>query len=332
MTLRHGLYVSGPGGVGVTSPQDARLALAGTLSGQGILNGFTVTGSTSGPNMKYTVAAGVAALQRGTLAADGLYLTPNDGPLTVDSGAPAPSSGTRWDLVYVLHKNAFDGGFSDANSDPVFGVTVGAAGASPTKPYASVPAGALVLAEASVGTNIANASLAIITQVARAAGSRLARAANSATYPASPQVGDYIDDATLGLLRWNGTGWDQYQKVSDTGWVNLTGLGGSYTTPATVAAAKAQWRIKGGIILMRGIIQTLSGSNFPASSAVTLIASGNLQSQIVPPESINRPLAATNPAAFARGILATDASLTIATSAAPGSYVDIGGFSGYTID
>lgn len=166
MTLRHSFLVNGPAGVGVASPQDARLALASLLSGPGLLSGFVVTGSTSGPNMKYAVSAGVAVTQRGTLAADGLYLVPNDGPVTVDSGSPAPGSGTRWDLVWVRQPNAFDGGFGDSNSDPVFGVTVGTAGSGPTKPYASVPAGALVLAESSVGASIASASLATITMVA----------------------------------------------------------------------------------------------------------------------------------------------------------------------
>lgn len=166
MALRHGLFVSGAS-AGVTAPQDGRLALAGLLSGPGMLTGGAVTGSTSGPNMKYTIAAGVFVTQRGTLAADGLYIVPNDGAVTVDSGSPAPGSGTRWDLIWVRQLNAYGSdGFGDANSDPVFGVTVGTAGSTPTKPYASVPAGALVLAESNVGTSIANASLATITLVA----------------------------------------------------------------------------------------------------------------------------------------------------------------------
>lgn len=169
MTLRHGLFVSGAA-AGVTPPQDARLALAGLLSGVGVVpGGGTVTGSTSGPNMKYTVAAGTFITARGAAATDGLYLLANDGPFTVDSGAPAPSSGSRYDVIYVLHRNAFGSdGFGDANSDPVFGVQVGTASSTPVVP--TVPAGALALAKALVGTNIANASLAAITQVAAGAG------------------------------------------------------------------------------------------------------------------------------------------------------------------
>jgi hypothetical protein len=162
MAVRHGLFVAN-GTAGVTSPQDARLALAALLSGPGVLNGFTVTGSTSGPNMKYLVAAGAVATQRGTLSADGLYLWTNDGVYTADSGAPAPASGSRYDVIYALHRNANDG-FGDANSDPIIDVVRGTASSTPTMP--AVPAGALALAQALVGTSIANASLAAITPVA----------------------------------------------------------------------------------------------------------------------------------------------------------------------
>lgn len=159
MAARHGLFVAN-GSSGVASPQDARLALASLLSGPGVLSGLAVTGSTTGPNMKYTVAAGSVATQRGVLATDGLYLFGNDGAVTVDSGAPAPSSGSRYDVIYALHRNANDG-FGDANSDPIIGVVGGTAGSTPTVP--AVPPGGLALATALVGTSIANASLATIT-------------------------------------------------------------------------------------------------------------------------------------------------------------------------
>lgn len=166
MALRPPLYVEN-GSAGVTQPQDARLAQAGLMFGEpGVIvgNPGTVGGSTSGPNMKYTIPACVFALVRGTLSADGSYITANDGTVTQDSATPAPVSGLRYDLVWVRALNANDG-FGDASSTPTFGVTVGTAAGSPTKPYASVPAGALVLAESLVGTGIANASLATITQV-----------------------------------------------------------------------------------------------------------------------------------------------------------------------
>lgn len=170
MTARPGLFVDDNSGDGVAAPQDARLALASLLSGPGIISGTqgNVTGSTTGPNMQYIVPAESFATQRGaTLAADGLYLWSNDGPVTVDSGAPAPSSGKRYDLIWARHKNAYTSdGFSDSDSLPELGVTVGTAASTPTKPTASVPDGALILTESLVGTGIANASLATLTQVA----------------------------------------------------------------------------------------------------------------------------------------------------------------------
>lgn len=218
MTLRPPLYVAN-GAAGVTAPQDARLAMAGLLTGApGILTGTgaAVTGSTSGPNMQYIVPAEVFATVRGVLASDGLYLLANDGNVTVSSGTPAPGSGTRWDLIWVRALNANDG-FGDANSTPVFGVTVGTSGGSPTKPYASVPAGAHVLCESLVGTSIANASLATLTQVAGNVGVRGVilpvtggGSPFSSTYPAAPFVGQVVYDQTLNqAMLYDGTGWER---------------------------------------------------------------------------------------------------------------------------
>lgn len=226
MTLRNGLFVSGPAG-GITQPQDARLTLAGLLSGPGLLTGYAVTGTTSGPNMQYSIAAGVAVTQRGTLAADGLYTLPNDGPLLANSGAPAPSSGKRWDLIWVRHKNGFDGGFTDTDSNPDWGVVVGTSGSTPTKPYSSVPAGALVIAESDVGTSIANASLATITQVAApvVAQGGILPVANSALYPAAPIPGEAVFDIALKqVLVWDGASWRPYLPTVTRQMTRTTGF------------------------------------------------------------------------------------------------------------
>lgn len=244
MALRHPLFVSGASG-GVTSPQDARLALASLLSGVGILTGGTVTGSTSGPNMIYSVAAGSFVTARGVASTDGLYVVANDGPVTVDSGSPAPSSGTRWDLIWVRCLNAFDGGFGDANSTPVFGVTVGTAGATPTKPYSSVPAGALVLAESNVGTNIASASLATISMVAGTATPGV-----NAYVPATARVTNStavtVSTATLGVSSYSaGTMWTPTGGISYAGGIFTVASAGVYVPQATVLwpSATASYRV-----------------------------------------------------------------------------------------
>jgi hypothetical protein len=116
-----------------------------------------------------------------------------------------------------------------------------------------VPAGALVLAEANVGTNIANASLATITQVGAAACARggIAVAASSAQYPASPYVGQYVDDANLGLLRWNGTAWRpagraRAQLVQTTA---TTAIGGAFKVLSNLSSSAAN----GGVNTITGL-------------------------------------------------------------------------------
>lgn len=204
MTARHGLWVAN-GSTGVTTPQDARLAIAALLSGPGILSGGAVTGVAAGPNMQYATAPGVFATARGVVATDGLYLWANDGSVTVNSFTPAPSSGTRFDLIWARAKNANDG-FGDANSDPEFGVTVGVAGASPVRPTASLPAGALVLYESVVPTNAPNASTCALTRVAPvtvAAGGTVV----STTAPAMVAGLQWFNPTTKFLQVSNGTSW-----------------------------------------------------------------------------------------------------------------------------
>lgn len=209
MTVRHGLFVQN-GSAGVTPPQDARLALAGLVQGApGIMagTGGAVTGSTSGPNMQYVVPAAVIATVRGTLAADGAYLSANDGNVTVNTATPAPGSGQRYDVIWARAKNANDG-FGDPNSDFELNFTVGTASGSPVVP--AIPSGAVALAQALVGTSIANASLATITQLAGAVVARGGSQpiANLAAAPASPFEGQLAYDmATNTQLAHNGSAW-----------------------------------------------------------------------------------------------------------------------------
>lgn len=305
MALRHPLFVSGPSG-GVTAPQDARLAMASLLSGVGILTGGTVTGSTSGPNMIYSVAAGSFVTARGVVATDGVYVVPNDGPVTVDSGAPSPTSGTRWDLIWVRCLNAFDGGFGDANSDPVFGVTVGTAGATPTKPYSSVPAGALVLAESNVGTNIASASLATISMVAASSAPGFlpaaARVTNSSTTVTVGTTALAVTSYSSGAL-WTPTG-----GITYSGGIFTAGVAGLYEWHATVLwpAASASYRVA-QYVLVNGTADTggQASMNFASgygaqwlsnSHPVQLAAGGTVQLGLV---GSTNGIANTQPLSFA---------------------------------
>jgi hypothetical protein len=174
----------------------------------------------------------VFVTQRGALAADGVYILPNDGAFTVDSGAPAPSSGTRWDLIWVRQKNAYGSdGFGDANSDPDAGVVVGTAGSTPTKPYSSVPSGALVIAESRVGTSIPNATTATITQVAAQKDSLLGPVYETGDTAVTIAAGDNQEDQPVVFAKnWAVPPNVQVTVVSAAGRFAAYILGGSKTT------------------------------------------------------------------------------------------------------
>lgn len=192
MALRPGLFVTNDANT-LVGPKDARLALAGLLSGPGVLRGGVVSGASSGPNIRYNLAPGVFVCERGDRTQDGLYVLSNDSQLTLDSGVSAPNSGSRIDLIWVRQKNSYAGdGFGDNDSDAEAGVTVGGAGANPVPPTGSLPPGALVLAEAVVSQGDGAGEDAQITLVA-----------DKVTAPAN-----LLDaDGVLPVAR-GGTGWD----------------------------------------------------------------------------------------------------------------------------
>jgi hypothetical protein len=173
LAAKDSLFVVGAAGAGQTSPTEARLALGGLVTPAG--TGVAVRGGTFyGPgtpglvsgtgSMAYSVAAGQFVVTR-SAATLGPYLGANDGATTVNTtAAPGTVGQSRWDLIWYRQPDAEQG---DANSTAVFGVTQGTASGSPAKPYGSVPAGALVLAEALVPQGATQTSSGVtITQVA----------------------------------------------------------------------------------------------------------------------------------------------------------------------
>lgn len=166
MAVRRGTYVRKDATAG-TSPQDARLAVAGLVTGAGdlaaqpgVISGCVVSGMAA---WTYSVGAGHFASTRG--ASDGAVVAAVDGATTTSAVAAAPATGSRWDLIWLRQRDVDNG---DADSQAVVGVTQGVSGGSPTKPYGSVPAGALVVAESQVAAGATQTSHAnvTITQVA----------------------------------------------------------------------------------------------------------------------------------------------------------------------
>lgn len=228
MAGRRGLFVRKDGSAG-TSPQGARLALAGlvTPSGDlgvipGVFSGCIVSGNS---DWTYTVSAGHFQTTRG--ASDGVAVAANDGATLTSAVATAPATGSRWDLIWIRQRDIDNG---DADSTVVVGVTSGTSGGSPTKPYGSVPAGALVLAEAQVAagaTQTAHANVTIAQVAARVAArggiislpnSAAATAMLGAGSTSYPQYGD-LDGV---LVRSDGTTWRSALTLASGTW-NLAG-------------------------------------------------------------------------------------------------------------
>lgn len=169
MTARRGLFVRNIG-TASTTPVEARLAMAGLLAqtSPGVpRNGLlqqsdknVVKGNPSTSPPSYDVSAVQPVINRAIN--DGVYVF----ALTGTTNAPttvAPVSGSRIDLIWVKQNDAEKG---DADNMAVVGVTQGTAAATPTRPTASVPDGALIIASAVVtaGATATNGAGWTITQ------------------------------------------------------------------------------------------------------------------------------------------------------------------------
>lgn len=209
-----------------STPVDGRLAMAGLVTPAGdlgvtagVLSGLAVTGRSTAPTWAYSVSAGHAVTTRG--ASDGASLTGLDGATDTPTVTAAPATGSRWDLIWIRQRDVDNG---DPDSDAVLGVTSGTASGSPSKPYGSVPAGALVLAEAQVSAGAANTAdpLVTITGVAPRVAARggvisgtLAQR-DFLTTAASP-TNPLLFDVAGTVYRSDGTAWTQVARAGALG-------------------------------------------------------------------------------------------------------------------
>lgn len=230
MAGRRGLFVRKDATTG-TSPQDARLALAGLLTpagdlavAAGVISGCGVTG-TSG--WTYNVGAGHVVGTRG--ATDGAVLFAVDGTTATPAVAAAPASGSRWDLIWVRQRDTDSG---DADSAAEVGVTSGTSGGSPSKPYGSVPAGAVVLAEAQVSsgaTQTAHASVTITPVALRVAarGGIVSATSTQRALLAGTASSPLWADDNAALWRHAGSGWVRIVRNDDTPPIPFAAAGGA---------------------------------------------------------------------------------------------------------
>lgn len=224
----------------VESAPDVRHAVAGLLAPagptsldvrQGILAGpgtpLRVTGNADTAPMSVSVAAGQYVASKA--ASNGPNLGSNDATTKV-SLSPAPAADSRYDLVWIMQRDSTALVSPDGSNGAAFGVTEGAAAASPTKPYASVPVGALVLAEVLVAagataTNGAGVTITNMPKLTVARGGILPVATQAERDALTPYEGMVIARLDTGNLeRYQGGAWGASSDVTA-----LTGAWQDYT-------------------------------------------------------------------------------------------------------
>lgn len=205
-----------------TTPLDARLMdmaqIVSNADGSprtGVLGVLKSPLLTALATMNVSVSAAPFVTTKGK--ADGVAIFTNDGTVNVAIAA-APASNSRIDVIWVKHNDNTTG---DATSTPTFGVTAGAAAASPTKP--AIPTGALELGTLRVyaDTTAANGGTNTLTQTYQMTAMQggivpfrtLADLA-AWTNPATGQVATTLDDDSAdAFYRWNGAAWKHVSRV-----------------------------------------------------------------------------------------------------------------------
>lgn len=199
--------------------------------------------------MNVTVAAAEFATSKGK--ADGVAIFTNDGVVNVAIGA-APASNSRIDVVWVKH---FDDTTGDTagQSLPLFGVTPGAAAASPTKP--AIPTGALELATLRVyaGTTATNGGSNTLTNTYQMTASRGGvvpfRTKVELDAWTKPVDGQFAQAA--GKLYQRSSGAWSPVSGEDTGWITPTLTGGwlDFGPPYT----PIRYRRINGLVYIEGV-------------------------------------------------------------------------------
>lgn len=243
MTVNRGPGVAKNGAVGVTTLEH-RLQLAGQYAENapgvprsGILHQAATVLVAARGDMSYDIGPCPAVI--GRTASEGVYTPTLTGTTNVPTD-DAPATNSRWDLVYLKQNDVAKG---DADNLAVVGVIKGTAAASPTKPTGSLPAGALLLAEARIfaGTTATNGGSNTVSQVWRHTAMRGAPVPvrNTAerdeiTVPANGQKVTRLDVPGLPVETWDG---------GTTEWVR--------ELESTLAVTDGFWSITGNLVKTR---------------------------------------------------------------------------------
>lgn len=243
MPVNRGLFVRNNGAVG-TTPIEARLVQASFFAEnspgvprQGLL-GFAYTDAVKATaNMSYDLSPMTIVTNRAS--GEGVYVFTISGGTLNQVTTAAPGTGSRFDLIYVKQNDVDKG---DAGNTAVVGVVQGTSSTgTPTKPYANVPAGAYVLAEARIysGTTATNGGSNTITQVWRHTALRgnpipvRNTTERAEITPSAFEIGIMVRrlDVVMGNMdaieRWDGDSWNlpfAYAEYNSNGFAVAGGL------------------------------------------------------------------------------------------------------------
>lgn len=214
MTVNRGPGVAKNGSVGVTTLEH-RLQLAGQYAENapgvprsGVLAQATSVLVAARSDMSYDIGPFQAVISR--TASEGVYTPTLTGTTNVPT-ADAPATNSRWDLIYVKQNDVAKG---DADNLAVVGVVNGTPAASPAKPTGSLPAGAMVLAEARIFalTTATNGGSNTVSQVWRHTATRggdiPVRNTTERAEITQPAPGQGVLRLDVGALEiWSGSKW-----------------------------------------------------------------------------------------------------------------------------
>jgi hypothetical protein len=191
-----------------------------------VMTDGTALGSRSGvragdPGLTVTLAgstincsAGVAAV---AYPGQGVYRVAFPSSVSPGSLTAAHATLDRIDLVYLrVWDNSVDA--SGLNKGDI----VYLAGTPSSTPVAPIPAGTQIyLPLATITVPHTGAGSPSVSTAVRPTTVAPGGILPSATAPSTPYIGQYYDNGT-DLLRYNGTGWDTYQKTLSTTWTQPT--------------------------------------------------------------------------------------------------------------
>lgn len=212
--------------------------------------------STSSMNVSIADQA-VFALSRGNT--DGVNIVSNVGLATV-ALASAPSSNSRYDVIYIKHNDTEKG---DANSTPLFDKVTGTAAASPAIP--ATPTGAMAIATVLVpaGVTATNASGVVITNTV--AGTALM--GSPIRYRSVTEMTSDAAVAVEGSLAYIKGGGDYYlrngvwRRVDATPYVRVVQPTGtsisSGTVPQTLGGSGPTWETSDTQLFDQGTVGTI---------------------------------------------------------------------------